>query len=472
MIPPCLSFVLSSILVKAIPSRFSTSLPVNLPTPSTTLPIEREPLVTVVERLVNTASPAEREPLITVVEKLINNASPIEREPLITVVERLVNTTSLAEREPLITVVEKLIDNASPTEREPLVTVVERLVNTASPAEREPLITVVEKLIDNASPTEREPLITVVERLKKNDGRPLFIRPDPSIGKIIGDGDRYLLQKLLGKGGMSQVYLALDRKLNNKQVAIKIMTSYFSANDQYLRKRFEAEVRSLCNLNHPNIIQITDYGLTPEESPFSGYPFYVMEYFVGQTLQQLLNEKQTLALTLALNIVLKVCHGLKQAHKQGIIHRDLKPDNIFLISGGEVVKILDFGIAKKIDEESKEHTQLTMVNTFIGTYHYASPEQCQKISVDLRTDIYSLGMVLYQILSGNNPYNLTNDSNTTNADWDVAHRRKPPIPLREQPDCQNIPGEIENIVMKCLSKSPQKRFQSIEDLEQALIKYS
>ena len=454
--------------LKAISSRFSTSLPVNLPTPS----IEREPLVTVVERLVNTASPAEREPLITVVENLIDHASPTEKAPLVTVVEKLIDNASPAEREPLITVVEKLIDNASPTEKAPLVTVVEKLIDNASPAEREPLITVVEKLIDNASPVEREPLINVRERLKNNDDRPLFIRPDPVIGKIIGDSDRYLLQKLLGKGGMSQVYLALDQKLNNKQVAIKIMTSYFSTNDQYLRKRFEAEVRSLCNLNHPNIIQITDYGITPQESPFSGYPFYVMEYFRGQTLQQLLNEKHTLSLALALKIVFKVCHGLKQAHKKGIIHRDLKPDNIFLISEGEVVKILDFGIAKKIDEENKEHTQLTMLNTFIGTYRYASPEQCQKKNIDLRTDIYSLGMVLYKIISGNNPYNLTDDSNTTNADWDVAHRRKTPIPLREQTGCQNIPVEIENIVMKCLSKSPQKRFQSIEHLEQALIKYS
>ena len=298
-----------------------------------------------------------------------------------------------------------------------------------------------------------------------------FIRQDPFVGKSIGDGDRYLLDKLLGQGGMSKVYIGLDQRLNNKKVAIKIMTSYFSSNDQYLIKRFMREVQDLCILNHPNIIQITDYGLTPKKSPFSGYPFYVMQYFVGQTLQKLLNENKTLSLKLALQIIFKVCHGLKEAHKQGIIHRDLKPDNIFLISGGEVVKLIDFGIAKKIDEESKQNTQLTVAGTFLGTYRYASPEQCLGASIDSKTDIYSLGMVLYEILSGNNPYNLKNDSNTTNADWSVAHRRENPIPLREQPACQNIPVELENIVMKCLSKSPQDRFQTIEELEQALAKY-
>ena len=270
---------------------------------------------------------------------------------------------------------------------------------------------------------------------------------------------------------MSKVYVALDKKLNNKKVAIKIMTSYFSSNDQYLIKRFMREVQDLCILNHPNIIQITDYGLTPKEPPFSGYPFYVMEYFVGKTLQQLLNENKTLSLKLALKIIFKVCHGLKEAHKQGLIHRDLKPDNIFLIFEGEVVKLIDFGIAKKIDEESKQLTQLTVAGTFLGTYRYASPEQCLGASIDSRTDIYSLGMVLYEILSGNNPYNLKNDSNTTNADWSVAHRRENPIPLREQPACQNIPVELEDIVLKCLAKSPQDRFQTIEELEQALAKY-
>lgn len=292
------------------------------------------------------------------------------------------------------------------------------------------------------------------------------MRKDPSIGKDIGD--RYTLEKLLGQGGMSKVYLALDRKLNNKKVAIKIMTSYFSANNQHLIKRFMGEVKSLCVLNHPNIIQITDYGLTPQEAPFFGYPFYVMEYFVGQTLQQLLDRKEWLTTDLVLKIAIKVCQGLKEAHNKGIIHRDLKPDNIFLISEGEVVKVIDFGIAKKIDEESQQHTQLTVAGTFIGTYRYASPEQCRGADIDSRTDLYSLGVVLYEALSQRNPYNISEDSGTTKADWIASHLRENPKPLREQSGCQDITVELENAIMKCLAKLPQKRFQTIEELELVL----
>ena len=456
LLPPCFSFVFSGVLVKAIVSKFSALLSANPTIPSQTSTPERKPLRTVVERLIDSTPEAEREPLRTVVERLIENTPETERKPLRTVVERLIENTPEAEREPLRTVVEKLIENTPETEREPL-------------------RTVVEKLIENTPETEREPLRTVAEKLTNSGSRPSFQRPeDPFIGKNIGDGDRYLLQKLLGQGGMSKVYLALDKKLNNKKVAIKIMTSYFSSNNEYLIKRFMGEVQSLCILNHPNIIQITDYGLTPQESPFSGYPFYVMEYFVGQTLQQLLNKNKNLALDLALPIIRKVCYGLQNAHQKGIIHRDLKPDNIFLIPGttvAEVVKIIDFGISKKIDEESKQHTQLTVEGTFLGTYRYASPEQCLGVNIDSRTDIYSLGMVFYEIISGNNPYNLKDDSDTTNADWSVAHRRENPKPLREQSGCENIPINLENIVMKCLEKSPQNRFQNIEELEQALRDY-
>ena len=274
---------------------------------------------------------------------------------------------------------------------------------------------------------------------------------------------------------MSKVYIGLDKKLNNKKVAIKIMTSYSSTNNQHLIKRFMREVESLCLLNHPNIIQITDYGLTPKKAPFSGDPFYVMEYFVGQTLQEILDQNQKIPLAPALKIIQKICYGLKDAHQKGIIHRDLKPDNIFLISGstlGEIVKIIDFGIAKKIEEENTQHTSLTMVNTFIGTYRYASPEQCRGLSIDSRTDIYSLGVVFYEILTGHHPYNIQDNSNTTKADWIASHLTETPTSLRERTGCENIPVELENIVMKCLEKLPQNRYQNIEELEQALSDYS
>ena len=362
-----------------------------------------------------------------------------------------------------------MVEKEPPT---PQPTLVEEEPPTPQPTlvEEEPFTTQPTIFYEESSTTQPQPTYVENQASISKTSRPSFIRQDPFIGQSIGDGDRYLLQQLLGQGGMSKVYIALDKRLNNKKVAIKIMTSYFVSNDQYLIKRFMREVQDLCILNHPNIIQITDYGITPQKPPFSGYPFYVMQYFQGQTLQKLLDENQTLTLDLALRIILKVCHGLKEAHNKGIIHRDLKPDNIFLISGGEVVKIIDFGIAKKIDEESKEHTELTVAGTFLGTYRYASPEQCRGANIDSRTDIYSLGVVLYETLSNNNPYNIKDDSNTTKADWIASHLRETPRSLREQAGCENLPIELDNIVLKCLSKSPQNRFQTIEELEQALRK--
>ncbi len=461
LIPPSLSLIFSGVVVKVIDAKFGNSS--FQPSPS---PIPDPPTVSTTGEMAPTfidgAVYSERErptkPLITILEELIERTPEAERKPLVTVVEKLTKMTSEAQQEPIATIVEQLIDYSAETEIAPVMTLMETLIENSPEAERKPLKTIAEKLI---SETKRRP----------------FIRPQDSfIGKKIGDSDRYLLEKLLGQGGMSKVYIASDTKLSNKKVAIKIMTSYGSGNNQHLIKRFTREVESLCLLNHPNIIQITDFGVTPQEKPFSGDPFYVMEYFVGQTLKKLLDRDGKLDEGIALKIILKICYGLKNAHQEGIIHRDLKPDNIFLVSGttlGEVVKIIDFGIAKKIKEESDpNNTSLTMVNTFIGTYRYASPEQCNGATIDSRTDIYSLGMVFYEMLSGNNPYKLEDNSDTKNADWSVAHRKGKAVPLREQPGCEIISVELENIVMKCLEKTPKNRFQNIEDLQQALRNYS
>ncbi|MDJ0682402.1 MAG: CHASE2 domain-containing serine/threonine-protein kinase [Xenococcaceae cyanobacterium MO_167.B52] len=283
---------------------------------------------------------------------------------------------------------------------------------------------------------------------------------DIFIDKTIGEWNRYVLKKLLGKGGMSRVYLALDRNLNNKQVAIKIMTNYCYGNDQDSRKRFIGEIEKLCMLNHPNIIQIKEQGITPATPPFYGNPFYVMEYFEGKTLRQVIKKLDKIAYNLALKIIFQVCLGLKEAHKKGIIHRDIKPGNIFLSTGdslGEVVKIIDFGIAKKIDLEYQQNDQRT--RGFIGTYRYASPEQIRGINIDSRTDIYSLGVVFYEILSGEHPFESKDDDN-----YDDENAK----PLKEQPACKHIPRDLETIIMKCLAQCPEDRFQTIQELERAL----
>jgi CHASE2 domain-containing sensor protein len=462
LIPPFFSLAISSIIVKAISSKFSQQ---NISSDSQSIPplIDDSSSINITSVETNPSSSSSE--TVTYVEGFPTN-SPPSSSGSETYVEGF-PTNSPPSSSGSETYVEGFPTNPPPSSSES-VTYVEGFP-TNPPPSSSGSETYVEGFPTNSS----QPKPTKVEPNHRPVKKDTFIRQDPFIEKSIGDGDRYFLQQLLGQGGMSKVYLALDKRLNNKKVAIKIMTSYFLSNNQYLIKRFMGEVQSLCILNHPNIIQITDYGLTPKESPFSGYPFYVMEYFVGQTLQQLLENNPTISLDLALRIILKVCHGLKEAHNKGIIHRDLKPDNIFLISGdtlGEVVKILDFGIAKKIDEESNQHTQLTVAGTFIGTYRYASPEQCRGANIDSRTDIYSLGVVLYELISNNNPYNIKDDSNTTKADWIASHLRESPKPLREQPSCENLSVELNNIVMKCLEKSPQSRFQTIEELEQALRK--
>ena len=314
---------------------------------------------------------------------------------------------------------------------------------------------------------------TVVEPNPSKAPPTPFCRKDPKIGKTIGDNNRYLLQTLLGQGGMSQVYQALDTKFEYQVVAIKLMTSYSPATVKHLTKRFMAEIKAISRIKHPNIVQIFDFGVTPNAAPFYGSPFYVMEYFNGKTLQNLLTEKKTVPLDSLSNIIRQVCAGLKEAHQKGIVHRDLKPDNIFLIDAGalgEIVKIIDFGIAKNIscDDNDQNHTKLTQEGSFIGTYRYASPEQCRGLpNIDQKTDIYSLGVILYEAICGKNPYGLDEDFTPSQADWIASHIRVPPKPLKEQPGCENIEDELENIVMKCLAKSPQDRFSDLGKLQDA-----
>ena len=328
------------------------------------------------------------------------------------------------------------------------------------------------KTVDESRLNTPQAKKTVVEPHPHKPQRTPFTRKDPLEGKTIGDNNRYLLQTLLGQGGMSKVYRALDTKFEDRVVAIKLTTNYSAASGKHLIKRFMGEVKAISRLKHPNIIQIFDFGVTPDRAPFSGSPFYVMEYFDGKTLQNLLSENKTVSLDSLANIIRQVCAGLKEAHQKGIVHRDLKPENIFLVAGGafgEIVKILDFGIAKNISADAQKYTQLTQEGSFIGTYRYASPEQCRGLpNIDQRTDIYSLGVILYEAICGQNPYNLDDDFNTSHADWIACHIRVPPKPLKQQPGCEHIKDELENIVMRCLAKSPQDRFADLGELQNAL----
>ncbi|WP_414624328.1 serine/threonine protein kinase [Calothrix sp. CCY 0018] len=296
------------------------------------------------------------------------------------------------------------------------------------------------------------------------------------IGRSIGDRQRYRLDKGLGGGGMGEVFLATDTRVG-KKVALKLLKDKWLASGE-MQKRFEREIAICAALQSDYIIEISDCGVTDE-----GFPFYVMEYLRGETLRYLMAREKQLSPEQTVKIMAQVCKGLQVAH-QGVvmqrdvnhnnvpiqvIHRDLKPDNIFLLPKefGESVKILDFGIAK-IHNESSEQTNLT--KTFIGTFRYSSPEQIQNDrNIDGRSDIYSLGIILYEMLSAADPFGLSIDRNrVSESSWLHAHGYRDPVSLKSQPGCEHLSSELEAVVLKCLQKKPSSRFASVEELRQAL----
>ncbi|MBD1847233.1 protein kinase [Cyanobacteria bacterium FACHB-63] len=295
---------------------------------------------------------------------------------------------------------------------------------------------------------------------------------DPWLDRSIGENQRYQLVQRLGGGSMGDVFVAIDTKLG-QQVALKILKSNWAETDE-LRRRFEHEVALCAALRGDHIVQVSDYGVTPE-----GYPFYVMEYLRGQTLGQLMRREGHLPVDRAIKLIIQVCDGLEPAH-QGVmlhhrserirvVHRDLKPENIYLVNTalGELVKILDFGIAKIQYEQSDSTVQTGM---FIGTFHYASPEQVEvRQEIDGRSDIYSLGVILYEMLAGADPFGLGRESaDISQMSWAIAHASRTPIPLCTQANCEAFPAALEGIVMRCLQKHPDQRFATIGELRQVL----
>jgi eukaryotic-like serine/threonine-protein kinase len=303
--------------------------------------------------------------------------------------------------------------------------------------------------------------------------------PDPWLGKFLGEQQRYRLDQPLGNGAIGDVYLTTDMRLG-RRVAIKILKGALAKSKEVVA-RFEREISVLAALESEHIVQVLDYGITPE-----GHPFYVMEYLKGQTLSQLMRRSQRLSVELTVKIATQICEGLRIAHegvtiwKAGmtasetvkVIHRDLKPANIFLVptAVGALVKVLDFGIAKKLyATDQPEQTNLTQA--FLGTYHYAAPEQLRNArNLDERADIYSLGLILYEMLCGTDAFGISN-SNQPNKEmsWAMAHASSEPIPLRQQPGCERLPISVESVIMRCLQKPAADRFASVADLSRALI---
>jgi hypothetical protein len=299
------------------------------------------------------------------------------------------------------------------------------------------------------------------------------------IGQEIGSGDaqRYRIEDLIGSGGTGEVYVALDKQLG-KRVALKLLRTHLSQ-DSNMRRHFEREV-SLCTaIKSEHVVMVTDFGITKE-----GQPFYVMELLKGYTLRHLLKEKGRLSVEQTKQLAIQICDGLDHAHSGvnlwsnetqatelvRVIHCDLKPDNIFLVPTvfGDLVKILDFGIAKlQFQEHPDNATHIS--GGFWGTCRYAAPEQLEeRQGIDERTDIYSLGMMLYEMLTGTDPFGLSGDD-VTMMTWALAHTTKEPIPLKRQPHTDHIPKEMETIVMRCIEKDPAKRIGSVRELKAALL---
>lgn len=260
--------------------------------------------------------------------------------------------------------------------------------------------------------------------------------------------DRYDIVKSIGEGGMANVYLAQDTILDRK-VAIKVLRGDLSADDKFIR-RFEREAQSVSNLSHPNIVEVYDVGVE------DGNHYIVMEYIEGKTLKQLLKKRESLTLTEVIDIMTQLTDGIAHAHESYIIHRDIKPQNIMIEDNG-LIKITDFGIAMALNA-----TQLTQTNSVMGSVHYLPPEQASGKGATIKGDIYSLGILMYELLTGNVPFK------GDNAVEIALKHMKDKIPsIRKQNPA--IPQSVENILLKATAKNPRNRYDTAREMHEDFI---
>jgi serine/threonine protein kinase len=264
---------------------------------------------------------------------------------------------------------------------------------------------------------------------------------DPLIGMTI-DG-RYLIERVLGEGGMGLVYRARHVVLN-KLIAVKVLRAEVSNNAEVIA-RFHQEAQSATAIGNQHIIDVLDFGRLPD-----GATYFVMEYLNGSALTDVIERDAPIAIPRFVHIAKQLCDALGAAHGAGIVHRDLKPDNVFLVKRGQdpdFVKVLDFGIAKVGGSSSK----LTQAGQVFGTPHYMAPEQCQGKPVDLRADVYALGIILFELVTGKLPF----ESESLVGLLTAHMLEAPPPPTSLRADC---PPEVEAIILRCLAKDPDDRY--------------
>ena len=260
--------------------------------------------------------------------------------------------------------------------------------------------------------------------------------------------NRYEIVKSIGEGGMANVYLANDKILDRK-VAIKVLRGDLSSDDKFIR-RFQREALSVSNLSHPNIVEVYDVG---EED---GEYYIVMEYIEGKTLKQLLKKRESLTLTEVIDIMTQLTDGISHAHESYIIHRDIKPQNIMIQDDGRI-KITDFGIAMALNA-----TQLTQTNSVMGSVHYLPPEQASGKGATVKSDIYSMGILMYELLTGTVPFK------GDNAVEIALKHMKDKIPSIRKQD-PSIPQSVENILLKATAKNPRNRYDTAKEMHEDLL---
>lgn len=280
--------------------------------------------------------------------------------------------------------------------------------------------------------------------------------PDPLVGRVIND--RYRIVSTIARGGMGKVYRAEQQPLG-RLVALKVLNpSYTGENDPEFHKRFFLEASIASKLTHPNTVTIFDYGKTDDDI------YYIaMELLEGRTLHRALRDEGPFEPERAMHIGRQICRSLREAHGLGVIHRDLKPANVYLVQHGDesdFVKVLDFGLVKNVEDKGEE---LTQTGLFMGSPKYMSPEQIRGDQVDARVDVYALGVIMYEMLTGKVPFDRPNSVNIL-----MAHIQEEVPPMSVHNENVRVPQALEAVVRKCMAKSKEERYASMDEVLAAL----
>jgi DNA-binding NarL/FixJ family response regulator/tRNA A-37 threonylcarbamoyl transferase component Bud32 len=317
------------------------------------------------------------------------------------------------------------------------------------------LRTAVDGLEPNALEKKTRIMSNLRSMLERSDTSKSFDVNELKLGEVVSG--KYRIEKILGKGGMSVVYLARHVVLG-KLVAIKMMHHNMVATGSALQ-RFEREAKLASSLNHPNIVGVHDFGEDKD-----GQPYLVMDYVSGDTLDEIIEQSEKLDAGFCVPVFVQLCDALSAMHDKGIVHRDLKPSNVLvkIKSSGAQVTLLDLGIAKSV-AEGNNSVRLTAAGQLFGSPTYMSPEQCIGWEVDFRSDLYSLGCMMYNALAGDPPFL---NENAYNVMW--QHVNEPPSRLPFLADDCSVPESLQSIVFKLLHKDADCRYQTAAELREEL----